>query len=684
MHHGAMKFLRCLTLAAMLCIWALVGTVQAITYDLTAQVFTKTMPDGQVVTMWGYADNAAPLPIADQFPLVLDVPPGENLTINLTNNLPEFTSLQLSGLVDDNQTPVLLPLSNPPRYRSFTREADANGGTASYTWIIDRPGTFLLQSASHVSAQVPMGLYAVVKRNAGAGDAYGNGTTAYNREITFLFSEIDPALNAAVGGDPVTGAPPTLGTPDYPSTIHFEPKYFLVNGAPFPFGETHTYAGDVGLNTLVRFVNAGLLTRTPAIVGGHWRVIAEDGFPYPNEKQQFSLDLTAGKTLDIIGTSPVQGYSPIYDRSLGTTNADASTGGMFTYLEFGPDHLTPGGQAFLTIAKTGAGTGTVQSASLPGGIICATNSPVGTPAPPIGCSNHYLLNTELRLTAIPAPDSVFAGWTGCTPLPGLNDCLVTLTADTGVTASFIKIDTRVGVFTTVAQWYLDKGDTGWQSLAVDGHYPNFGSAGDLPVTGDMNGDGFSEVGVYHPASGAWYFDLDGNGAWSGCGLDLCLAQFGIPSDVPVTGDWDGDGRSEVGVYRNGQWYFDMDGSGTWSAANDVFKQNFGGPGHTPVTGDWNGDGTTEIGTYFQGTWYLDNGNGRWDGAGIDTVYQNFGATGHIPVTGDWDSDGTTQVGTFYQGAWYLDNGNGQWDEGIDLVIPNFGSPGDKPVTGTWR
>jgi hypothetical protein len=105
MHHGAMKFFRCIALAAMICVWALAGTVQAVTYDLQAMAFTKTMPDGRVVTMWGYYNPAAPGTVADQFPLVLEVPVGDpTLTVNLTNNLPEFTSLMLHGFVDTGRS----------------------------------------------------------------------------------------------------------------------------------------------------------------------------------------------------------------------------------------------------------------------------------------------------------------------------------------------------------------------------------------------------------------------------------------------------------------------------------------------------------------------------------------------------------------------------------------------------
>jgi hypothetical protein len=153
----------------------------------------------------------------------------------------------------------------------------------------------------------------------------------------------------------------------------------------------------------------------------------------------------------------------------------------------------------------------------------------------------------------------------------------------------------------------------------------------------VDGDGISEVGVYRPATGQWFFDL-GNDGWTGCqpaGTDLCLTQFGARGDTPVTGDWDGNGTFEVGVYRGGTWYLDANGNGAWDGpVADKVIASFGAPTDIPVTGDWDGDGSTQVGTYRQGTWYLDNGNGQWD-AGVDTIYNNFGAAGDVPVSGRW-------------------------------------------------
>ena len=158
--------------------------------------------------------------------------------------------------------------------------------------------------------------------------------------------------------------------------------------------------------------------------------------------------------------------------------------------------------------------------------------------------------------------------------------------------------------------------------------------------------------------------------------------FGMAVDVPVTGDWNRDGRTEIGMVRNGRgWFLDSNGNGVWDAGDSAY--GFGLAGDVPVTGDWNNDGKTEIGVFRNGHgWYLDSsGNGAW-GAG-DTSY-GFGLAGDVPVTGDWNNDGKTEIGVYRNGHyWYLDgSGNGAWGAG-DIMYDSFGQTGDKPVSGKW-
>jgi hypothetical protein len=55
----------------------------------------------------------------------------------------------------------------------------------------------------------------------------------------------------------------------------------------------------------------------------------------------------------------------------------------------------------------------------------------------------------------------------------------------------------------------------------------------------------------------------------------------------VAGDWNGDGRLKVGVYRNGWWFIDYNGNLLWDATDSSRVFNFGGaPGDMPVSGSW--------------------------------------------------------------------------------------------------
>jgi hypothetical protein len=238
---------------------------------------------------------------------------------------------------------------------------------------------------------------------------------------------------------------------------------------------------------------------------------------------------------------------------------------------------------------------------------------------------------------------------------------------------------RAGVFRN-GNWFIDSNrNMRWDS-GTDITMGNFGgTSGDLPVIGDWNGDGFAQIGVYR--NGLWYLDANSNGRWD-AGVDIVTSKFGgVAGDIPVTGDWNGDGSTDIGIYRNGNWYLDANGNRSWDSG-DTSNGKFGGvAGDIPVTGDWNGDGITNIGVYRNGTWYLDaNGNRNWD-AGADIITSKFGGVpGDIPVASDWNGDGKTQIGVYRNGSWYADiNDNYAWDAGIDTSGNFGGTPSDIPI-----
>lgn len=203
-------------------------------------------------------------------------------------------------------------------------------------------------------------------------------------------------------------------------------------------------------------------------------------------------------------------------------------------------------------------------------------------------------------------------------------------------------------FLITPEYQLTDALTGWPS-----HYA-FNLSGkqstDIPVSGDWNGDGYDTTGYYRPSTATWYLR---NSNFSGS-IDI-VAQFGEPNDRPVTGDWNEDGTDTIGVYRpsNGVFYlrnFNSTGGSQYAFA-------YGNSEDLPVAGDWNNSGTDTIGLYrpSTGVFFLSNTN-----ATVPPDYSfAYGNPGNddLPVAGDWDENGYDSVGVYRQsnGTWYLDN-----------------------------
>ncbi len=309
-------------------------TAGAITYNLCAGATAITMPDGITIAMWGYGmDTGAACSPTVPGPQ-LAVPPGDaTLTVNLRNELAEPVSIVVPGL-SSTEAPAPVTFTDAQgrtRARSFVKET-APAATLTYEFNT-RPGTFLYHSGSHPAVQVQMGLYGAVTGNVaydevtGAGEIYPGVT--YGHEMVMLYSEIDPALHAAVAGG-------TYGTAAYPSTINYQPKYFLVNGVPYSAGAPNINGGAAGQRTLIRFLNAGLDHHAPILLGGYMSVVAEYGNPYPYAREQYSLLLSAQQTRDAVIEPGAAGTLALYDRRLRlTNNTAAGPGGLMSFLDVG-------------------------------------------------------------------------------------------------------------------------------------------------------------------------------------------------------------------------------------------------------------------------------------------------------------------------------------------------------------
>src|SRR5262249_50894117 len=115
--------------------------------------------------------------------------------------------------------------------------------------------------------------------------------------------------------------------------------------------------------------------------------------------------------------------------------------------------------------------------------------------------------------------------------------------------------------------------------------------------------------------------------------------------------------ARTGVFRpdDGTWFLNKLQS-DYSAASTT-QISFGQAGDIPVRGDWLGDGLDRVGVFRDGTWFLDATNQNYSPA--TTIQIAFGQAGDIPVVGDWLGDGVSRVGVFRPGTgtWYLDTAN---------------------------
>ena len=84
---------------------------------------------------------------------------------------------------------------------------------------------------------------------------------------------------------------------------------------------------------------------------------------------------------------------------------------------------------------------------------------------------------------------------------------------------------HTGVFRN-GNWYLDTTKTGTVNKTF-----HFGTTGDVPLIGDWDGNGVSDAGVFRPANGNWYLDTTKTGTVNK------TFHFGTTGDVPVIGVW---------------------------------------------------------------------------------------------------------------------------------------------------
>ena len=216
-------------------------------------------------------------------------------------------------------------------------------------------------------------------------------------------------------------------------------------------------------------------------------------------------------------------------------------------------------------------------------------------------------------------------------------------------------------------WYMNNGVT-WYTSA-------WGQAGDVPVPGDYDGDGKTDFSIFRPSNSQWYIVLSSSNVISNY-------TFGESGDKPAQADYDGDGRTDAAVFRpsNNNWYVLGSTNGfyysTWGQTNDV-----------PVSADYDGDGRADIAVWRASnkTFYsVNSSNGN-----IQTI--TFTQSSTQPVCGDYDGDGKADFAIRNGNNWIIRHSATPatpvtipWQLASDTPVPNDYDGDGKVDIAVWR
>jgi len=221
------------------------------------------------------------------------------------------------------------------------------------------------------------------------------------------------------------------------------------------------------------------------------------------------------------------------------------------------------------------------------------------------------------------------------------------------------------------EWWVMAG-TGTQQVTQ-----GWGTSGDVPVPGDYDGDGKTDFAVFRPSNNNWYLIYSSTGGTS-------QVAFGASGDVAVPADFDGDGKTDIAVFRdsNATWYI------SYSSTSTTVSGAFGASGDIPAPADFDGDGRADPAVFRPSntTFYSLNSTN------LQTQITGFGAAGDEPVPADYDGDGKADVAMWRasNATWYIkqssDNQTAtvQFGIGSDTPVQNDYDGDGKVDIAVWR
>ncbi|MGA5303764.1 FG-GAP repeat domain-containing protein [Nucisporomicrobium flavum] len=153
------------------------------------------------------------------------------------------------------------------------------------------------------------------------------------------------------------------------------------------------------------------------------------------------------------------------------------------------------------------------------------------------------------------------------------------------------------VYVALSTGYSFSG-TGWK-------WHNYFAAGtEIPAVGDFNGDGRDDIATFTRGSSAdVYVALSTGSSFSGTGWKW-HNYFAVGTELPSVGDFNGDGRDDIVTFTRGSAadvYVAFSTGSSFSGTGWKWHNYFAVGTEIPGTGDFTGDGRTDIATFTRGS-----------------------------------------------------------------------------------
>ena len=227
-----------------------------------------------------------------------------------------------------------------------------------------------------------------------------------------------------------------------------------------------------------------------------------------------------------------------------------------------------------------------------------------------------------------------------------------------------------GIFTDDGAWVLK--EPGGQKLIA-----RFGENKGSPVTGDFDGDRWTDLGVYGPDTHQFSMDMNHDGQPD---LEFQLREMRA-GDVPVFGDWDGNGSDTPGFYRVSDSSWHIRNSFLAGEKESVVRME-AQPGGIPLAGDWDGDGSASFGMYYPDSGEVWLTNSVTPGAGLALAYTSEQSA--FPVVADWYGFGLDTIALVKDGQWWIRPNNISCVFSNPILPEKFEAVSGVPVAGRWK